>query len=406
MDPAGQSAEAPPQAGVQAAGAVPLIGFYVLYFASTGIILPFLPAYFKSAGLSGAQIGILLALQPTFSMFAPPLWGWIADRFGRPDRVLSVIASGAALGFLPLAFARSFPAFLVAMAGYAFFASSITTLLDSMALHRVSLVGGTYARIRMFGSMGFVVSTTAFGLAVAQVDRRAVLVPLALISAYALWSFGIRARSAKVPPQHPLAALGLLRYRDLALMLAASALHWIACAPYHAVFGIHVLAIGLEPWVVGVSAGLGVGAEIAAMYFFPRLAKVMAPRHILVASFAISALRWLGMSLVTSAPALLALSLLHGFSFGAFYIAGVTYVARRVPDAMRASGQALMVSVTYGVGGLIGYLGAGSGYEWLGGFRLFGVAAAVELLPMLLILGVREASVTRTALEAQIARPS
>ena len=88
-----------------------------------------------------------------------------------------------------------------------------------------------------------------------------------------------------------------------------------------------------------------------------------------------------------------------------FYIAGVTYVARRVPDAMRASGQALMVAVTYGVGGLVGYLGAGSGYEWLGGFRLFAVAAALELVPALLILGVREASVTRAELEAKLARP-
>ncbi len=393
------------EAGVQAAGAVPLIGFYALYFASTGIILPFLPAYFKSAGLDGSQIGILLALQPTFSMIAPPVWGWVADRFGRPDRVLTVIACGAALGFLPLAFARSFPAFLVGMASYAFFASSITTLLDSMALHRVSIVGGTYARIRMFGSVGFVLSSTLFGVAIAQVDRRAVFVPLALITAYALWSFGIRARSAKVPPRHPLAALGLLRHRDLALMLAASALHWIACAPYHAAFGIHVLAIGLDPWVVGVSAGIAVGAEIAVMYAYPRLAKSIAPRHVLIGSFAVSALRWLGMSVATSAPALLALSLLHGFTFGSFYIAGVTYVARRVPDAMRASGQALMVAVTYGVGGLIGYLGAGSGYEWLGGFRLFAVAAALELLPALLILGVREASATRAELEAKLAQP-
>ena len=94
-----------------------------------------------------------------------------------------------------------------------------------------------------------------------------------------------------------------------------------------------------------------------------------------------------------------------GFTFGSFYIAGVTYVARRVPDAMRASGQALMVAVTYGVGGLVGYLGAGSGYEWLGGFRLFAVAAALELVPALLILGVREASVTRAELEAKLARP-
>jgi PPP family 3-phenylpropionic acid transporter len=60
-----------------------------------------------------------------------------------------------------------------------------------------------------------------------------------------------------------------------------------------------------------------------------------------------------------------------------------------VPPHLRASGQALFAAVTFGVGGLIGYPAAGAGYDALGGHRLFAVAAALELLPMLLVLRVR-----------------
>jgi PPP family 3-phenylpropionic acid transporter len=398
MVPRGQPVGAP---GVRAAGVLPLIGFYVLYFASVGIVLPFLPAWLRSLGLAGWQIGVLLALNPGLALAAPPLWGYLADRFGRPDRILSVIAGGAVLGFAPLAMSSRFVALALALGTYAFFASSITTLLDSLALQRVGLHGGSYSRLRLFGSLGFVVSSTAFGLAVGAVDRRVVSVALALIAAYFAWSFTLKARAASLPARHPLTGLTLLRHRDLALVLAAACAHWIACAPFHGTFSIHVTALKLPPWVIGLSSGIGVLAEVAVMYAYPRVAERIAPRFVLLGAFLASALRWAGMAAATSPPAIIALSLLHGMTFGAFYVAAVAFVAIRVPDTLRASGQALMTSVTFGLGGLLGYISAGAAYDWLGGHRLFAVSAAAELVPAVLILLVRDAGATRRELASE-----
>jgi len=83
------------------------------------------------------------------------------------------------------------------------------------------------------------------------------------------------------------------------------------------------------------------------------------------------------------------LSLLHAFTFGAFYIASVAHVASRTPPQRRASGQGLFVSITFGVGGLIGYLISGVGYDALGGHRLFAVAALVELAAAWLVLRIK-----------------
>ncbi|HZA52038.1 MAG TPA: MFS transporter [Myxococcaceae bacterium] len=392
MVPRGQAVGAPE---VRAAGALPLIGFYALYFSTVGIILPFLPAWLRSLGLPGWQIGLLLALNPAFALVAPPIWGYLADRAGRPDRILSVIAGGAVLGFAPLTVASDFARVALALGAYAFFASSITTLVDSLALQRVGLHGGSYARLRLFGSLGFVASSTAFGLAVDAVDRRAVFVALALMVAYFGWSLTVKARAASVPEHHPFSALGLLRRRDLALMLGAACTHWIACAPFHGTFSIHVTALNLPPWVIGLSSGMGVLAEVAVMYAYPRAARRVSPRWVLLAAFLASALRWAGMAAATSPTAIIALSLLHGMTFGAFYVAAVAFVAQRVPDTLRASGQGLMTSVTFGLGGLFGYVFAGTAYDWLGGHRLFAVSAAAELLPALLILLVREPTARR-----------
>lgn len=101
-------------------------GLYFLYFATVGVVLPFLFAYFKSLGLSATEVEVLVAVGPAFALLSPPFWGHLADRSGRPDRVMAVIGLGATAGFAPLVWVESFGALLFALCGYAFFASSAT----------------------------------------------------------------------------------------------------------------------------------------------------------------------------------------------------------------------------------------------------------------------------------------
>ncbi len=378
-----------PAAAPRAAGWLPLVGSYGLYFGAVGILLPFLPAYLRSLSLSGAQVGALLALSPLMSLVAPPLFGHWADRTGRVDRVLRVLAFGALLGLAPLTAVDTLAGAALAMGLYAFFASSMTSMMDALALQRVALEGGSYARLRLFGSLGFVLSSALFGLAADTLDRTTVVVAVGFVAAYAAWSLTLRSQAVPSQRRGVFAAWGLLRQRDIAWLLTATALHWLACAPYHGSISIHVtVGLSLPPWVVGLGAGIGVVAEIAVMYLYPAVAHRLSPRWVLAIAFAGSALRWWGMAVARTAGPILALSLLHGLTFGAFYVAAIAAIARRVPPHERASGQALFASVTFGVGGLLGYLSAGAAYDWLGGHRLFAVAGVLEVVAAAIALGV------------------
>ncbi len=371
------------------AGFVPLSGFYLFYFAALGVTLPFFPAYLKSLGLSASQVGVLLALAPIVSLFAPPIWGHLADRTGRADRVLTVAALGALVCFSPLLVVDKFAALIVVLASYAFFTSAVTPLIDSLTLQHVALAGGSFSRIRLFGSLGFVISSTAFGLVISKVDRMTVLVPLCLMGAYFAWTFNVRTRSGARVPAGALSGLRLLSDRDLAIFLGATCLHWIACAPFHGTFSIHVQALGLPPPVVGISAGLGVLAETCFMYFYPRFAHRISPRPLLLLAFVSSSARWIVMSLTSGPEVIVLISSIHGLTFGAFYVASIAFVSTRVPPELRASGQALFASATFGLGGLIGYLASGAGYDALGGHRLFAVAGGIELLAAALVVKLR-----------------
>jgi PPP family 3-phenylpropionic acid transporter len=377
----------------QVAGRIPLSGFYFIYFGAIGVTLPFLPAYLRSLALSTTQVGLLLSISPLSSLVAPPLWGHIADRTGRLSRVLTLLTVGSALGFAPLLGVSTFPALAITLAIYACFASSITPMLDSLALNRVAQKGGSYSHVRLFGSLGFICFSTTFGFLVRDVDRLTVLVPLALLSLLSLWSLLLRSNAQPGHAHHPLAGLRLLRdNKDLRWLLAATCLHWMACAPYNGMFSIHVLSLGLSPSVVGLAAGIGVAAEVPAMILYPRFADRIAPRHLLCIAFFASAVRWGAMAFTTSPTLLVVLSVLHSMTFGVFYLASVAFMARRVPPHLRASGQGLFAAVTFGVGGLVGYAASGAAYSLLGGHALFGVAGVLALGAALLVLQSSPAS--------------
>jgi MFS transporter, PPP family, 3-phenylpropionic acid transporter len=377
-----------PRAAVPA-GAAPLIRFHLVYFAAMGIVLPFLPGYFRQLGLSASEVGVLLAVHPVLALVVPQLWGQLADRTGRPAWTLALLMVGTTAAFSALLWTTRFPSLIAVVVAFACFQSGITTVLDSLTLHRVRLVGGAYTRIRLFGSVGFLIATVAFGLAVDQLDRRTVWAPLLLYVTAVGAALTLRSRVERLTVASPLAGLALLKQRDLALLLAACGLHWIACAPYQGFLSVHVLSLGLSPSVVGLSAGVGMVAEIAVMAIFPSLEAKLAPRHLLALAFAASGVRWVGMALTRSGEGIILLSVLHGLTFAAFYVAAVAFVARRVHHTLRATGQALLVSATFGLGGLLGFAGAGFGFDWVGGNRLYLFAAALELVPLALILRVR-----------------
>ncbi len=358
-------------------------------FMAVGVSLPFFPQYYRSLGFSGPQVGGLLAIGPVFAMVAPPLWGQLADRSGRVGMVLGILCAGGLLGYLALFSATAFWMVLLALCLHNAFGSAMTTMIDTLALRQVERDGGSYSALRLFGSLGFVIASLGYGFSVDVIDRRAIATALACLGAAAVWSWLTLARAPAVHVEGPKAsfqeALALLRRRDVAVFLAATALHWIACAPYHGTLSMYVTALHLPPWVVSTSSSVGVISEVAVMFTWPRWGHRFSSRRLLIVAFVASAFRWAGMALFNSPGALIALAAIHGLTFGAFYLASVAYMAERAPGSLRATGQSLFVAATFGIGGLVGYLCTGAGYDSLGGSTLFAIAGGAALLPALLL---------------------
>jgi PPP family 3-phenylpropionic acid transporter len=165
-------------------------------------------------------------------------------------------------------------------------------------------------------------------------------------------------------------------------------------APYNVFFGVFLRDLGLPPFSWGLAYSIGVIAEMLVLLYFHRMHARVRLDALLGAAFVASALRWVGNAVLRAPAALIALQALHGMTFGMFWSAGIAVVAATVPPKLRATGQALLV-MSINAGGAIGNLAVGRVYDSAGPGKLFAIAAAGELLPLLVVLyGWRTASRT------------
>jgi PPP family 3-phenylpropionic acid transporter len=362
---------------------------YFLYYGFVGAYLPYFSEYLKGLGFAGGQIGTVQMVGPVVSVPVALAWATAADRVGDPARALRAAGLWALLAVLLLPLARSpLPVGLVILL-LTLGTAAVVPLVDSVTMEWVrGHPGESYAAVRLWGSLGFAAAALLVGLLLWLRGGRAgdPAVPLAVVAF--VGGFALVARGLPSPPRpgsrpRLRETLALLSDRRLLLVMGVCMAHWMGCAPFHLLLGVHVRDLGLAPSVTGLAMALAVGAEIGVLWAFPRLEARFSGRALFAAAFAGTALRWLLASRIGSAPALVAVQALHGCTFGLFWGSAVRAMGHLVPPRLRTTGQALFGAVVFGGGNTVGYQLSGRGYEHYGSVApLFGWAAALELLPL------------------------
>jgi PPP family 3-phenylpropionic acid transporter len=363
--------------------------FYICYFVTLGVSVPFFPAYLRQLGLSGRQVSILIAIPPALQLGVPLLWGWLADRTHRLDLILRGLCLGAFLASLGVVFVRAMPGLFCVYLVQQLFAVSILSLADALAVEK-SRQGGHYGHIRAYGSASFVGTCLVAGW---WLDLRGIrigdgLVPALIGIGYGLSflaALGLQGHGAKERPHLQDVRL-LLGDRRLLFLLAVAGLHFVALVQYHGFFGILLQDRGFPATVTSYAFFVGATAEIAVFLVFSFLRARFALTHLLAATFAVSALRWWLFAYTRSAFLVVALQVTHALTFGAFWATSMAWIADCVPSKLRATGQVLFTTVI-GVGSTIGLLLAGKLYDATGSASMaFQMAGIIELLPLALVL--------------------
>ena len=375
-----------------------LRAFYLIYFAGIGINIPFFAPYLRGLGFSGRQIGTSQMIGALTAAPAGIVWAVLSDRLRAPARALKLATSVALLAafFLPWARTPVGVAAVLMLQGLAI--PAITPIVDGLAVEATHASGG-YARLRLYGSLGYVVSALAMGaLLTARGDRPGDLaVPLGLLAcaaAYTATARGFSSSSSVAPPPRAADLEALLRDRTLRWILAAGALHAICTVPYYQLFGVLVRQRGLPAAVTGTGSTVGVVAEIGILFLFARVERRASPGTMLALAFLAGAVRWALLAAATSAAAIIGLQLLHGLTFGVYWAATVRILGRVVPAPLRTTGQAIYGAICFQVGGAIGSQLSGLAFDAFGAAApVYRLAALGELVPFAIAVALRRASI-------------
>lgn len=371
--------------------------FYFALYASVGITLAYLPPYFQSLGFSGKQIALAVSLQPLLMIVVPPVWGFLADRTRRPVLLLRIACVGAFLAFSPMLVATTVPAVVATLGIFALFSTTLASLIDSVAVVEARRMGTDYARLRLWGSVGFVAASYAFGLWLSHGGdaHDAVWWALAAMAGHATAAQLVRPApdAAIAAPPSVREAGQLLRRPALLVFFAAAMLHWAAMAPYHMLFAIHLRDLGASATSVGAGFALAVSAEVVVMWRFRDLIRRLPIERLMFVAFASGIVRFLITGLSQDGTVIAVAQALHGLTYGAFYVCAILWLEREVAPRLRATGRALYSSLVYGIGGVLGNAVAGALYDAGGGSLAFLVAAGMDFVPpLLLVLSMRLAA--------------
>lgn len=368
--------------------ALRLCAFYMASFTVLGVFAPYWPLWLQSHGCSEQLVGRLGTLMILARTVAGPLWAQRADRQGGPRATLRLLSVLSLLAFAPFVLADGLLPLVLCTLAFGVAYPPIHALLDSLTLTLGREQGFAYGRVRVWGSVAFLlVCVTAGELMEGAGVGLVYWVALAGLVAMAFASRTLPTAATVLPHATGRPLLTLLRSGPFVLFLLAVGLIMSSHAAYTTYGAIHWDKAGISEGAIGWLFAEGVVAEIILFRMAPWvLARV--PALWLLGLGAIGGIvRWCVLGTTSALPALIAVQWLHGLSFGCTHLGALQWIQERVSAERSTTAQGLAAAVASGACSALATEWARVCYPAVGGpvfFWMAGIAVLGGLCALLL----------------------
>jgi len=304
-----------------------------------GVAWPFEGVWMREQGLGESLIGVIASLSTAALLLAGIGWGVMADRTGRPDRIVLIGCVGVALCLVWLTFCRSPSDFAVYAIGRGLSMPMIGNLMPMLAISALGTAaqGRGYARYRIFGSLGYICSTLILPrlLSVGSLFWAAA----ASLLAACLPLSQIRTRFQ--PRRHGGSVRQLLRQRELVGFLLASLMFSLATPAVFTFTAVYARELGADHVFIGLLAASQGVIAVVALPLTGAMVDRFGVRLLLWLGFLAQPLRAMGLAFVDDYRFLLLPQALHFFTWAGFEVAGVLLVNQLAAEDSRGTAQSL-----------------------------------------------------------------
>lgn len=360
--------------------------FLVLYAAYNGIT-GYRNVFFQDIGLTESQMGLIGAVLVGAGIVAQPIWGVMADAYGRTKLSMAVGATVSILGGLLFPFGMvlesPFLLMLVAAVVYSAFRSPIIPLANSMVMSS----GIDYGNVRAFGSIAFGIGILGMGPLVATFGT----VTIFVVYAIGMVIFVLSLRGLPKPPAEDISpdlredSLKLLGNPAFILLLAVAFLIGASTTTANSFFSVYIRAIDASDAMTGAAWFLRTLAEAAIFIWVVRLGW----HH--RSQLLVGALGLAGSYLLFVTPGTLPVVFLAqvplGAGFALFTLATVSLAHEYAPAGLSASAQAFLAAIGLGTGRVAGEVVGGWVADLVGVQQMYLYVAVVGAIAAALSLG-------------------
>lgn len=381
-----------------APGAWRLSIWYFSYFAFLGAFAPYFGLYLRDLGIAASGIGLLLALMQLMRLALPGFWSRIGrHRGGRKAAIVRSALILALLAWVGVSATREFSGLFFSVALLALALGIALPLVESLTLDHLAARPDRYSHIRLWGSLGYIVSVQAVGVFLDATSISALIwVCLVLLLVGFVCSMALPESPERLQASGDSGWRDLLRHPGVVAVMVAGFFMALAHAPYYAFYSLHLADHGYGKTAIGALWALGVGVEVVIFVTMPRILSLAAPGALLAFSLGIAFVRFLLIGWwIDALPLTILAQTLHGATFGLHHAASMAALNSWVAPPQRTAALALFGSMTFGAGSLLGALISGGLWDRVGAGMVYTLAAVAAALGMVAIvrLGVLRRSV-------------
>jgi len=358
--------------------------FYFCFYAAAASLLPFLALYYESLGLSGRQIGFLVGISPLVNLVGAPLWGALADISRRHKLIWSITITGAITMALVLSQISFFLLLIPTVLVFALFASPIIPLADNAVMALLAKRKDQYGHQRIWGAIGWGIAAPLIGQ---MIDTQGLN--------WSFWGYAvilfvgllivqkIPFNQASQPVPFWRGARRLLSNRSWLLFLFLVFVGGTGQAVIHNYLFLFMNDLGASKTMMGFALTIATLSELPMFFFADRLLTRWSAKGLFVFGTVLYVVRALALSYIQAPLMVLITQLLHGLTFSAMWVAGVSYADEIAPPGLGATAQGMLSGIFMGISAATGAMLGGFLYQDLGGalmYRTMAIIVAVCIL--------------------------
>lgn len=360
---------------------------FFFQYAGIGIYFTFLNIYYRDAGLSGTQIGMINMATALIGVASTVIWGNLADRTGQSRLLIAIGGTGALIvaQFIPLV--HSFGAFLGLGCLGAMMGSSLGVLVDSTSLVMLGKRRDDYGRYRMGGSIGYILTTGSVGFLFDRLGLRLMFPAYGVIMAFfAVIALLLPALPVRHEARSTSAVGKMIRQPAWMLFAAVVFLIWVAYNAAMTFLGVTLKSMGATESLIGIAIVIGAVVEVPFMATSGSFLRRFGPVRLLLMAMVLMVIRYFLLSLIPSPAWAIPINILNGPAYVFFWSSAVNYANRLAPPGLSGTAQGMLNSIT-NLAGVLSAIITGAMFDLLGPNKLF-VAMSLCCLAALIIFAV------------------